>query len=223
MSYRRSGYRVVLSVLSLIAAVAIVIALTVQIADQVVNDAFNPEEYFSYFTIQSSLGNIVVLVACGIYGLQTPRDSRLLAALRSHFLAYALVTAAVYNLLLRNLPAAERAWVSSVQWPNEITHVWIPLYFVLDWLLNPHRPKLPRASLPLGLLFPLVWFGYTLVHGHLTGWYPYAFMNPSSDAGWLGVAVYAGGIGVTIAALLLAAGLMNLIHLRIQPARPLER
>jgi hypothetical protein len=48
-------------------------------------------------------------------------------------------------------------------------------------------------------------------------------MNPASDAGWLGVAVYAGGSGVTIAALLLAAGLMNLIHLRIQPARPLER
>lgn len=217
MSHRRSGYRVALSVLSLLAAVTIVIALTVQIANMVGNNTFVAGEYFSYFTIQSSLGNIVVLTASGIYGLQTSRDSRLLSAVRAHFVAYSLITAAVYNFLLRNLPAGEGGVATPVQWPNEITHVWIPLYFVLDWLLNPHRPQLPGATVPVGLLFPLAWFGYTLAHGYMTGLYPYAFMNPSSEAGWLGVGVFAGGIGVTIVALLLAATLINLVHVKLRP------
>ena len=223
VSGRRSSYRVTLSVLSLLAAVTIIIALTVQIADRVVNGAFEPEEYFSYFTIQSSLGNIVVLTASGIYGLQSSRDSRLLSAIRSHFVVYALITAAVYNFLLRNLPAAEGSWESSVQWPNEITHVWIPLYFVLDWLLNPHRPQLPGVTVPMGLLFPAAWFGYTLAHGYLTGWYPYAFMNPSSDAGWPGVALFAGGIAVTNVALLHATTFTNLLHAKLRPAARLIR
>lgn len=223
LSHRRSGYRIALSVLSLLAAVTIVIALTVQIANMVVTDTFVVEEYFSYFTIQSSLGNIVVLTASGIYGLQTLRDSRLLSAVRAHFVVYSLITAAVYNFLLRNLPPAEGDVVSPVQWPNEITHVWIPLYFVLDWLLNPHRPQLPGATVSLGLMFPLAWFGYTLAHGSITGWYPYAFMNPSSDAGWLGVGVFAGGIALTIVALLLAATLTNLGHAKLRPTARLIR
>jgi len=223
LSDRRSGYRVALSVVSLLAAVAIVVALTVQIVNMVVNDIFVAEEYFSYFTIQSSLGNIVVLMASGIYGLQTSRDSRVLSAVRAHFVAYSLITAAVYNFLLRNLPAGEGDGAPLVQWPNEITHVWIPLYFVLDWLLNPHRPQLPAGTVPVGLLFPLAWFGYTLAHGYVTGWYPYDFMNPTSEAGWLGVGIFAGGIAVTIVALLLAATLSNLVHVRLRPSARLIR
>ena len=34
-----------------------------QIVDQATHDAFVPEEYFSYFTIQSSLMNVVTLIA----------------------------------------------------------------------------------------------------------------------------------------------------------------
>jgi hypothetical protein len=76
---------------------------------------------------------------------------------------------------------------------------------------------------PVGLLFPLAWFGYTLAHGYVTGWYPYDFMNPSSEAGWLGVGIFAGGIAVTIVALLLAATLSNLVHVRLRPSARLIR
>jgi hypothetical protein len=138
-----SGYRVFLALLNFLAATAAIAALTVQITDQVLNDAFVPERYFSYFTIQTSLANIVVLVLGGSVGLQSARDSRGIAALRANFVAYAIITGAVYNVLLRDSPGAEGAYLSPIQWPNEITHVWIPLYFALDWIVNPHRLKLP--------------------------------------------------------------------------------
>ena len=217
-----STYRVILAVLNFVAATAIVASLAVQITDQALNDAFIPERYFSYFTIQTSLANIVVLVLAGIVGLQSVRDSGALAALRANFVAYAIITGAVYNVLLRDLPSAPGAYVSPLQWPNEITHVWIPLYFALDWILNPHRHKLPGWTMIAGIAFPLAWFAFTLTRGHLTGWYPYAFLNPGGPTGWTGVWIYAAGIGVIIIALVSATALINLIHHKLHPANQLD-
>ena len=218
-----SLYRVVLALLNFVAAIVIVAALAVQITDQVLNGAFVPERYFSYFTIQTSLANIVVLVLTGIVGLQSARDTRALAALRANFVAYAIITGAVYNALLRDLPSAEGAYVSPIQWPNEITHVWIPLYFALDWILNPHRHKLPGWTMVAGLAYPLAWFTFTLTRGELTGWYPYAFLNPTGAAGWTGVWTYAAGIALIIVALVSATALVNLIHHNLHPANKLDQ
>lgn len=218
-----SLYRVVLALLNFVAAIVIVAALAVQITDQVLNGAFVPERYFSYFTIQTSLANIVVLVLTGIVGLQSVRDTRAVAALRANFVAYAIITGAVYNALLRDLPSAEGAYVSPIQWPNEITHVWIPLYFALDWILNPHRHKLPGWTMVAGLAYPLAWFTFTLTRGELTGWYPYAFLNPTGAAGWTGVWTYAAGIALIIVALVSATALVNLIHHNLHPANKLDQ
>ena len=218
-----SLYRVVLALLNFVAAIVIVAALAVQITDQVLNGAFVPERYFSYFTIQTSLANIVVLVLTGIVSLQSFRDTRAVAALRANFVAYAIITGAVYNALLRDLPSAEGAYVSPIQWPNEITHVWIPLYFALDWILNPHRHKLPGWTMVAGLAYPLAWFTFTLTRGELTGWYPYAFLNPTGAAGWTGVWTYAAGIALIIVALVSATALVNLIHHNLHPANKLDQ
>lgn len=218
-----SLYRVVLALLNFVAAIVIVAALAVQITDQVLNGAFVPERYFSYFTIQTSLANIVVLVLTGIVSLQSVRDTRAVAALRANFVAYAIITGAVYNALLRDLPSAEGAYVSPIQWPNEITHVWIPLYFALDWILNPHRHKLPGWTMVAGLAYPLAWFTFTLTRGELTGWYPYAFLNPTGAAGWTGVWTYAAGIALIIVALVSATALVNLIHHNLHPANKLDQ
>lgn len=218
-----SPYRTILSAANLLAAGAVIVALTVQIMNRVANDAFSAEEYFSYFTILTSLGNIVLFIAAGLYGLQSNRDTRLLSAVRASFVVYAIITAAVYNLLLRNLPTEEGVWVSPVQWPNEVTHVWIPLYLVLDWALNPSRARLPSLTAVLGLSFPLAWLAFTLVRGDLTGWYPYAFLNPTSEAGWPGVALYAGGIAVVIVVTFIAVTLVNLIHHKLRRQTLFER
>jgi hypothetical protein len=218
-----SGYRVFLALLNFLAATAVIAALTVQITDLVLNDAFVPERYFSYFTIQTSLANIFVLVLTGIVGLQTARDSAGIAALRANFVAYSIITGAIYNALLRDLPGAEGSYASPIQWPNEITHVWIPLYFALDWVINPHRHKLPGWTMITGIIFPALWFGFTLTRGYLTGWYPYAFLNPTGAAGWAGVGVYAAGISLVIIALVSAAALVNMIHHKLHPGNQLDR
>jgi hypothetical protein len=194
----------------------VVIALTVQIAEQVATNRFVPENYFAYFTIQTSIINIVVLLMTGLHGFGTTKDSRNWTAVRAHILAYAVITASVYNLLLRDVVVDPTA-PPLLQWPNEITHVWIPLYLVLDWILNPHRSQLSPKALALGVLLPLLWVLFTLGRAELTGWYPYEFMNPRSEMGMIGQATHLGVIGLLIILTLIGTGMVNRIHDKLIP------
>jgi len=173
-------------ILRLLAALAVFSTIVIQISDRVINNAFDPSEYFSYFTIESVLINIVVLSVGGAYALRTQRDTALLTAIRLSTVAFAVVTAGVYNLLLRNVPY--EGFVG-LQWPNEVLHVWIPLFIVLDWFLSPGKPALPWKAAWAVLVFPVAWISYTLIRGAFTDIYPYPFLDPTTG-GELSVVMY---------------------------------
>lgn len=213
--------RVALSWMSLLAGAVVVIALSAQITEQVLAGSFRPERYFSYFTIQTSLINIGVLLLTGLHGLRSARDSQRWTAIRAHIVSYAVITGAVYNLLLRDIPV-EPGMPVLEQWPNEITHVWIPLYLVLEWIINPDRAHLTWKALSTGVIFPLAWLGFSLTRGQLTGWYPYDFMDPTGPLGIPGQLAYLGVIGLIIILMLVATGLLNRIHQNFLPSKTLR-
>jgi hypothetical protein len=181
-----------------IAAAGIVLAtVVIQIADRLLNNAFDPAEYFSYFTIQSGLINIVVLAVGGAMALRSPRDTVLYTGIRLSTVAYAVVTAGVYNLLLRYVPYEG---FQGLQWPNEVLHVWVPLFIVLDWLLSPGRAAVPWSTLRIAIGYPVAWLAFTLVRGAFTSVYPYPFLDPAT-AGWASVAAYIVGLSAFILAI----------------------
>lgn len=186
--------RITVGVIRIAAGLLVLAAMITQIADQAINDVFVPTEYFSYFTIQSSMMNIVVLVSGGLLALRFRRDTVLYTGVRSAITVYAVLTAAVYNVLLRGIPA--EGYVG-VQWPNEVEHVWIPLYILIDWLFATGRARLGYRWLWLAVGFPLAWCAFTLVRGAVTGWYPYPFIDPATG-GWEGVATYILGLAAFI-------------------------
>ena len=212
---RPGSSRVTIGVLSLVAAIALIAALTTQITDQVLNGAFVPQEYFSYFTTQTSLANLVALVASGIYHFQSSIDTVKLAMVRHALFAYAIITGTVYNLLLRGLPTEPGEFVSQFTFPNEVLHVVMPIFLALEWLGNPHRPRLPWWSTLVGLIYPITWAIGAVVRGHYTGWYPYDFLDPNGPAGWSGVWLHIGGIAVAIIVLLTVALGINRLYCRI--------
>lgn len=167
--------------------------IVIQITDRVLNNAFDPWEYFSYFTMQTSLFNIVVLLVGGTMALRMPQDTVLFTIVRMSTLTYAIVTAGVYNLLLRNVPF-ESGYVG-LTWPNEIIHVWVPLFLLLDWLFAPGRPALPWSSLRVIVIYPIAWILYTLMRGAASGGeiYPYPFLDPA-NGGWGSVLAYVLGL-----------------------------
>ena len=210
-----TALRRVTGILRIAAGLLVLTAITTQIVDLVVNDAFEPDEYFSYFTIQSSLINIVVLVVGGLLALRWRDDPELYTAVRMSAVTYAVVTAVVYNLLLRGVPTDDFV---GVQWPNEVTHVWIPIVIALDWLLSPGRVALAWGRLWLAIGYPLLWLAFTLVRGVLTGWYPYPFLEPDGPAGPLSVIAYI--VGITLFILAVACVCIGISRIRLANERP---
>ncbi|WP_136640714.1 Pr6Pr family membrane protein [Subtercola vilae] len=176
----------------LLVGLGLLATIVIQIADRVVHNAFDPWEYFSYFTIETSLFNIVVLVVGGVMALRLARDTTLYTTVRMATLTYAIVTAAVYNLLLRGAPSPG---FQGLSWPNEIVHVWVPIIIVLDWLLSPGRPALRWRTLWVVVTYPIAWAVYTFVRAAASGGtiYPYPFLNPA-NGGWGSVIGYIVGL-----------------------------
>ncbi|MBX3098945.1 MAG: Pr6Pr family membrane protein [Salinibacterium sp.] len=191
--------------LRLAAATTLLVALVSQIIEKVVNNDMVPQEYFSYFTIQSAMITIVVLAVGGIMALRCDTDTVLYTTIRVSVLAYSVVTAGVYNLLLRGIP--DEGYVVA-PWPGEIMHVWIPLIVLLDWLLSPGRPALRWTALRIVVIYPLAWVAFTLVRGAATAWFPYPFLEFST--GFVSVALYI----VAIAAFIIGIASLGIAYSR---------
>ena len=163
--------------------------------------------FFSFFTILSNVGTVVVmLIGAALLVMRSGEDPHWFAILRVCIVTYMGVTGIVYNLLLRNIELPQGA---TLGWSNEILHVVAPILVVLDWIVAPGRRPLAFTALWRVVIFPIVWAVYTLVRGPLTPneqtgepyWYPYPFLNPNlSPNGYLSVAFYVILIAVFICA-----------------------
>lgn len=189
--------RTTVGVIRIAAGLLVLAAMITQIADLAINDEFIATEYFSYFTIQSSMMNIVVLMSGGYLALRYRRDTVLYTGVRSAITVFAVVTAVVYNVLLRGVPP--EGYVG-VQWPTEVEHVWIPIYILIDWLFATGRPRIGYRWLWLAVGFPIAWCAFTLARGAATGWYPYPFIDPATG-GWGSVLTYIVGLAAFIVGL----------------------
>lgn len=198
-------------VLRMAAGLGLAATIGIQIGDRVANGAFDPWEYFSYFTIQTSLFTIVVLVVGGVLALRLPRDPLLFTTVRMATLSYAIVTAGVYNGLLRFIPSTDT--FQALSWPNEVVHVWVPLILLIDWLVVAGRPALPWRSLWVVPVYPVAWAVYTFIRAGASGGviYPYPFLDPATG-GWGSVAAYV--VGLTL--FLVGLGALAVLYSRVR-------
>ncbi|MGE8150758.1 Pr6Pr family membrane protein [Pseudomonas vancouverensis] len=156
--------------------------------------------FFSYFTVLSN-----TLVATVLTCAWTSRDS----AARRWFLqpwvssgvaVSIAVVGLAYSILLRHLWHPE-GW----QWiADELLHDVMPLLYLGYWGSCVAKGSLRVRHIGLWLIYPLVYFAYVLLRGHLLAVYPYPF----ADVGKLGypqVFINAGGLltGFVLIALVL--------------------
>ncbi|RFA14225.1 hypothetical protein B7R22_11240 [Subtercola boreus] len=220
--------KLLFTVLRVVIAAAIATAVIGQLAHtaNLANQA-NPASvgfvvvnFFSFFTIDSNVASIVVLVAgAALVVRRVSPDPMLFTTVRAAVVTYMVTTGIVYNLLLRGIALPQG---QTLAWSNEILHVIAPIYLLLDWLFAPGRVPLDWKRLWTILAFPIVWVVYTLVRGPLaidgsTGanWYPYPFLNPAtSPNGYLSVTFYVILIALVITAI--GAGTIRISRGRTQ-------
>ena len=187
----------IVAVLRWLAAVAILSSVVWQVTDRLAHNLFRPAEYFAYFSIQGTLIAGVMLAYAGWLSWAGTAEKKQVTIARVSATTYSIVTAVVYNALLRNAPGDIRD--AGYAWPvvpNEIMHVWAAVLILLDWLLIAgYRHLKLRASLWVAA-FPLAWLAFSVTRGMLDGWWAYWFLNPNEPAGIPGMLEYIGGITV---------------------------
>jgi hypothetical protein len=124
----------------------------------------------SYFTIES---NLLVLATAVMLVLSPDRDGRLWRVLRLDALLGIVITGLVFGLVLAPLvhPTGLGAWV------NAGFHYFSPWWTLAGWLLFGPRPRIGWPTVAWAFAWPVAWIGYTFIHGAVTGWYPYPFLN----------------------------------------------
>jgi hypothetical protein len=158
-----------------------------------ISRGYSVANFFSYFTNLSNLFAAAVLIAGAgrlVPGgaMREPGDFvRGLSAVNM------IVVGVVYAALLRhvNLGSLRPAI-------NLVLHDVMPVAVLLDWLLAPPKQRIGAAFVPACLIVPMLYLAYALGRGSVVDWYPYPFLDPEHHAnGYLGVAAYAIGVGVT--------------------------
>jgi hypothetical protein len=167
-----------------------IVAIVAQYAHRENPSAFYTTNFFSFFTNESNL-LAAGLLSYGAYrgwrwGAQ--ESSSAYELLRGAAVIYMTITGVVFVLLLSGSS-------ESVPWANAVVHYVMPVVIVLDWLIAPPRMRVTWRKALRWLIFPVVYFGYTLIRGAITGWYPYPFLNVAAKGYGQ---VLADGVGILI-------------------------
>jgi hypothetical protein len=163
----------------------------------------------SFFTIQSNV--LAGLVSLQL-ALRPARDGSGWRVLRLAALLGITVTGIVYAAVLAatNHPSGFREVAA-----NDLFHYVVPVLMLLGWLLFGPRPRIGVRTVLLAMIWPVMWLAYTLLHGAVSSWYPYPFVDVATY-GYRRVLLYC--LGVTAVFAVIAAIYAGLD--RLLPAAP---
>lgn len=147
--------------------------------------------FFSFFTI---LTNTLVAGYFIYISDKTLRQKNLQPYNLSTLTAitvYIAIVGLVYQLLLRHTwqPTGLQKIV------DEMLHSLNPVLVIIYWLLNRKAGILKYNQIGFWLIYPLVYLAYVLLRGHISGFYPYPFLDVT-NIGMQGVIV--NSIGMTV-------------------------
>lgn len=168
-----------------------------------VGHGFPVLNFFSYFTNIANLLAAATLIASATRSRSAMSPSVNLDQLRFISAVNMLIVGVVFSLLLRNVDLG-----ALLPWINVLLHYVMPVFVVLDFVIDPSPTRLERRHLIRALSVPLLYLVYTLVRGSMISWYPYPFLNPANVGGYGGVAGYA--LGITLVFLVASIVLMKL-------------
>ena len=145
--------------------------------------------FFSFFTVLTNTLAVVVLSYALVRRDSAAKRFFLAPKVSSGIAVSIVVVGLAYSLLLRHLWQPEGfQWVA-----DELLHDVMPVLFFIYWWRCVPKGTLRLKHIGAWVIYPLVYFGYVLLRGHLLGQYQYPFINVDT-LGYPQVFVNAGGI-----------------------------
>ncbi|MDZ5433658.1 Pr6Pr family membrane protein [Pseudomonas fluorescens] len=145
--------------------------------------------FFSYFTVLTNT-LVATVLTCELTSRESAARRWFLQPWVSSGIAVSIVVVGLaYSLLLRHLWHPE-GW----QWlADELLHDVMPLLFLIYWCCWVPKGTLRLRHIALWMIYPLAYFAYALMRGHLLAAYPYPFIDVDK-LGYPQVFINAGGL-----------------------------
>jgi len=130
-------------------------------------------QFFSYFTILTNLmvaitSSAVLLLPYSGFGVFCAKPATITAVA-----LYIIVVGLVYNLVLRSLYHPQ-GWARVA---DEVVHSTVPVLYVIYWLSFAAKGTVQWKNALYWLIYPLIYLIYTFLHGFISHYYPYPFMD----------------------------------------------
>ena len=129
--------------------------------------------FFSYFTILSNL----LIALCLTLSILMPNTkagsffSKL--SVQTSIALYIFIVSLVYNTALRGIVT-----LTGIAWMiDNMVHVVVPFLYIVFWILCKPAGVLKWKNGLSWALFPIFYLTYSMIRGHIVGWYPYPFLN----------------------------------------------
>lgn len=129
--------------------------------------------FFSYFTILTNT-LLAIYFSSQIHGhLHNRGKIWKKPGTLTAITVYILVVGLVYQFVLRGIWDPQ----GMARFTDELLHSLNPLLALLFWWLFEDKKAVEWKQIPYWLIYPLVYFIYTVIHGQLSGFYPYPFVD----------------------------------------------
>lgn len=145
--------------------------------------------FFSFFTVLTNTLVVVVLSYALVKRDSAAKRFFLAPGISSGIAVSIVVVSLAYNLLLRHLWQPEGFQFVA----DELLHDVMPALFFIFWWRCVPKGSLRFKHIGAWVIYPLVYFAYVLLRGHLLGQYQYPFIDVDA-LGYPQVFVSAGGI-----------------------------
>ncbi len=145
--------------------------------------------FFSFFTVLTNTLVVVVLSYALVQRDSAAKRFFLAPGISSGIAISIVVVSLAYNLLLRHLWQPEGFQFVA----DELLHDVMPTLFFIYWWRWVPKGSLRFKHIGAWVVYPLVYFAYVLLRGHLLGQYQYPFIDVDA-LGYPQVFVNAGGI-----------------------------
>ena len=169
--------------------------------------------YFSYFTILTN-----ILVALALTAALLPRRSRMVRfftrpTVNTAIAASVAMVGIAYTVLLQHLWHPKGLQLVA----DAVLHHLMPVLFMAYWWVAVPGDELRWGQVLRWAFYPVFYFMYAMVHGALSGDYPYPFMDPDA----LGYRRALGNAGVILFGFIAASLLLVAVgRLKPVPAVP---
>lgn len=155
--------------------------------------------FFSFFTI---LTNTLVAI---YFTSQSQKENSTSffgkAGRLTAITVYILVVGLIYQLILRQVwePTGMQKFV------DELLHSVTPVITLIYWFLFEKKKLVNWSQIPNWLIYPTIYLIYVLIRGHISGFYPYPFIDVT-EIGYQQTLI--NSLGVLILFVLLSSGMI---------------